>query len=84
MFPSGKTNIPGAAEFTAGRLGSAPDDVELEFSVKDFASAKLICTRLATSLVFDVNADHQALIRGAASLRQASSSTAMRINFQPT
>nr|WP_250807422.1 hypothetical protein [Neorhizobium tomejilense] len=69
MFPSGKTNIPGDAEFTAGRLGGAPDDVELEFSVRDFATAKLICTRLATSLVFNVNADHQALIGGVASLR---------------
>lgn len=76
MFPNGRTNIPGAAEFTAGRLGTAHDDVELEFSVRDYNTANLICTRLAKTLVFDVNAEAQALLRGATSLREPGLSVA--------
>lgn len=75
MFPDGKTNIPGAAEFTAGQLGSAPNEFELEFSVRDYATARLICARLADSLVFDVISEGQALLRDAASLPQPSSLT---------
>jgi hypothetical protein len=69
MFPNGRTNIPSAAEFSAGRLGNDPSDVELEFSIRDHATASLIFDCLARSLVFNREAEAQVLSRGAASLR---------------
>lgn len=75
MFPNGETNLPGDTEFTVGRVGGSPNDVELEFSVRDCVTASLLCTNLAASLVFDINEEAQALRLDAASLRQPSSST---------